>query len=217
MLAMPSNNQIEAACKFWKDGGWETKEFAQLKQVFPKSQDAVMLKAVAVNALYGARVIAISKVGKRLEELLKASHSTGPELVEELVDEIKSVTNRRHYSFAAKYAHFFINPDLPILDQYAEYMVAKHLGRAQGSQNPKRYLKFVEDIEKLKRLAGLTCDCTQLDAYLWVAGEYWCWKKEPQREIDADLKRCFERLGENSENDRTLRDLLGIGASSASA
>jgi len=50
-----------------------------------------------------------------------------------------------------------------------------------------------------------------------VAGEYWCWKKKPQREISADLKRCFERLGENSENDRNLRDLLGIGVSSACA
>jgi hypothetical protein len=162
VLAMPlSNSQIEAASKFWEDGGWETKELVQLKQVFPKSQDAVKLKAVVLNTLYGTNIIAISNVAERLERLLNANHSTGPDLVEELVAEIKNVTKRRHYSCVAKFAHFFVNPDLPILDQYAEFMVAKHLGRAQ-SQNPKRYLKFAQDIKKLKELAGLTCECSQL-------------------------------------------------------
>lgn len=218
MLAMPlSNSQIEAASKFWEeDGGWETKELVQLKQVFPKPQDAVKLKAVVLNALYGTNVFAISKVGECLETMLSANHSTGPDMIEEWVAGIKKVTNRQHYSFVAKFAHFFITPDLPILDYYAEWMVRKHLGRAQ-SQNPKRYLKFAEDIEKLKELGGLTCECAQLDAYLWVAGEYWCWKKNPKLKVSSDLKGHFERLAENPENERTLRNLLGIGVSSASA
>jgi len=215
MLAMPlSRNQIDAASKFWGNGSWDTKELVQLKQVFPNPQDAVMLKAIVLNTLYGTNIIAISKVAKRLEELLNANHSTGPDLVEELVAEIRNVTKRRHYSFVAKFAHFFINADLPILDQYAEYMVAKHLGQAQ-SQNPKRYLKFVEDIEKLTELAGLTCNCAQLDAYLWIAGEYWCWKENPNLKVSGDLVGHFERFAENPENERTLGDLLGIGTSSA--
>lgn len=211
MLAMPlSSSQIEAAVEFWNEGGWETKELAQLKQVFPKSQDAVKLKAVVLNALYGTNIIAISKVGDCLERRLSENHSMGADLVEELVDEIKNVTNRRNYSFAAKYAHFFVNSDLPILDQYSEYMLAKHLGPAQASQNPKRYLRFVEDVEKLRQLACLTSDCTQLDAYLWVAGEYWCWKENRDVKISADLKRYFERIEENPNSETTLRILLGI-------
>jgi hypothetical protein len=168
-----------------------------------------MLKAVVLNTLYGTNTIAIRKVGEHLERFLNEIHPTGPELVERLVDEIRNVTKRSNHVFAAKYAHFFINPNLPILDQYAERMVAKHIGRIQGSQNPKRYLRFAEDLEKLRGLAGLTCDCAQLDAYLWVAGEYWRWKEDPQVKISADLKLRFERLSD-SEGDRTLRTLLGI-------
>ncbi|MGC2161079.1 MAG: hypothetical protein WA634_04140 [Silvibacterium sp.] len=207
-LAIPlSNSQIEAASKFWQDGGWEAKELTQLKQVFPKSEDAVKLKAVALNTLYGTNIIAISRVAECLERMLNANHSTGYDLVEELVAAIKNITNRRHYSFAAKFGHFFINPELPILDKYAEWMVAKHLGSAQ-SNNPKRYLKFAEDIERLKELTGLNCDCAQLDAYLWVAGEYWCWKKDPKLKISTELKRNFERLEQNPENEHALGKLL---------
>jgi hypothetical protein len=210
MLAMPlAKSQIEAAAKFWEEGGWETKEFVQLKQCFPKCQDAVTLKAVAVNALYGTNIRAIEKVADVLIKMLNTNHSTGPGLVEELVSEIKKVTKDQNHVFAAKYAHFFIDPELPILDYYAEWMVAKHLGPAK-SQNPKRYLKFAENIERLKRLADLTCDCAQLDHYLWVAGEYWRWKKNPKEEINSDLKYHFERLEENPENEGTLRKLLGL-------
>jgi hypothetical protein len=209
------SSQIEAASRFWEEGGWETKEFAQLKKVFPNIHDAVKLKAVVLNALYGTNVFAIDKVGDHLENTIVAPHSSGPELVEELVSEIKQITKRNHYSFVAKYAHFFIGSEFPILDWYAEYMVGKHLGPAQ-SKNPKRYLKFVEDVQKLKELAGLTCDCAQLDAYLWVAGEYWYWKEHPTVEINADLKAQFERLERNPEDEQTLAALLGIALSTLS-
>ena len=95
-------------------------------------------------------------------------------------------------------------------------MVAKHLGSAQ-SGNPKRYLKFAEDIEKLKQFSGLTCECGQLDAYLWIAGEYWSWKENSRIKINADLKRQFERLTENPDTEPLLAPLLGIGISGATA
>jgi len=64
-------SQIEAAAEFWKDGKWETEEMSQLKRVFPNCQEAVKLKAIAVNALYGTNILAISKVGDCIEEFLK--------------------------------------------------------------------------------------------------------------------------------------------------
>jgi hypothetical protein len=214
-LAMPlSNSQIEAAVRFWDDGGWETKEINQLKRVFPEPQDAIRVKAIVLNALYGTNIIAISKVADCVERVLNTNHSTGPDLVEELVAEIRQITERNNYSFAAKYAHFFINSDLPILDSYAEWMVSKHLGPMK-SENPKRYLKFVEDVETLKEAAGLTCNCTELDAYLWVAGEYWSWKTNPKLNINGDLRPYFERLAKAPESERTLRNLLGIGLNAA--
>ncbi|HMD97572.1 MAG TPA: hypothetical protein VKM93_09625 [Terriglobia bacterium] len=213
-LAVPLlNSQIEAASRFWSEG-WESKELVQLKQVFPKPLEAIKLKAVVLNVLYGTNIMAILRVGQCLEEKLKATNTTGPDLVEELVTEISAVTNRKHYSFVAKFAHFFIDPDLPILDQYAEYMVQRHLGAGQ-SKNPKRYLKFAEDIEKLKQLAGLSCNCAQLDAFLWIAGEYWGWKGNPKLKISTDLMPYFQRLQEDPGSEPTLRDLLGLSASKA--
>ena len=190
-LAMPLlSSQIDAAARFWKNG-WESQEIVQLKQVFPNSQDAIKVKAIVLNALYGTNIIAISKVADCVERVLKANHSTGPNLVEELVAEICRITNRRHYSFAAKYAHFFVDSDLPILDSYAEWMVGKHIG-SMKSENPKRYLRFNEDIATLKRVAGLSCNCAELDAYLWVAGEYLSWKANPKLNISGDLRQYFD-------------------------
>ena len=116
LLAKPlANRQIEAASKFWKENGsWETKEFKQLKKVYPRPQDAVTLKAVAPNALYGTNVIAISKVAESLESLMSnASHSTAPDLVEEWVAGIKKVTNREHYVFCRKICPFLCRSRSP--------------------------------------------------------------------------------------------------------
>jgi hypothetical protein len=216
-LAMPlSKSQIEAAVRFWdENGGWETNDINQLKRVFPEPQDAVRIKAIVLNALYGTNIIAISQVADCVEQVLKANHSTSPALVEEMVAEIWHVTKRHDYSFSAKYAHFFISPNLPILDWYAEWMVGKHLG-SFTSDNPKRYLKFAEDIETLKKMAGLTCNCAELDAYLWVAGEYWYWKAHPRTNVSGELRPHFQ-LVEDPKNAPTLAALLGIGVTAVNA
>jgi hypothetical protein len=203
-----TQRQIDAASKFWADG-WESGELAQLKNAFPDRLEAIRVKAIVLNELYGTNVIAIHKVAKRLEELLKETSTTGPLLVEELVEDIsKKVTGRNHYSFVSKFGHFFVNSNLPILDSYAEEMAAWHLGQAQ-SRNPKRYRRFCENVEMLIEFAGLTCDCAKLDAYLWVAGEYRSWSKKRKREISSGLKRRFEGLQNDPESEPALRDLLG--------
>jgi len=52
-LAQPlSQIQIDAACRFWA-GGWESKELAQLKRAFPERCDAIRVKAIVLNTLYG--------------------------------------------------------------------------------------------------------------------------------------------------------------------
>jgi hypothetical protein len=207
-LAQPlTQSQIDAASRFWADG-WESEELAQLKQAFPERDNAIRIKAIVVNPLYGTNIFAISKVAEILERLLAETCTTGPLLVEELVDGVKTVTGRANYSFVAKFGHFFVDANLPILDSYAEKMVVWHLGQAQ-SQNSKRYLKFCENIEKLSELAGLTCNCAELDAYLWIAGEYQSWSKKKKQEISSYLKPFFERLQESPESEPALRDLLG--------
>jgi hypothetical protein len=207
-LAQPlTQSQIDAASRFWA-AGWESKELAQLKQAFPERHDAIRVKAIVLNTLYGTNVIAIYKVAGLLERPLKETRTTGPVLVEELVDGIKKVTGRAHYSFVAKFGHFFVDSNLPILDSNAEKMVAWHLGQTQ-SRNSERYLRFCENIETLRELAGLTCNCAELDAYLWIAGEYQSWSKNKKQEISSELKPFFERLQKDPESEPTLRDFLG--------
>lgn len=209
-LAIPlKQSQVDAANEFWKDG-WESKEFEQLRMAFPNSLDAVRIKAIVLNALYGTNIIAIAKAADRVERVLKANQWTGSDLVEQLVSEIRGVTKRSNYSFAAKYAHFFVDSSLPILDSFAEWMLGRHLGRKMQSKDPRHYHRFIEDIETLKRVAGLNCNCAELDAYLWVAGEYWYWKEHPKYSISNDLKRRFEKLQENPSAEPSLAALLGI-------
>ena len=161
-----------------------------------------------LNTLYGIHVIAIYKVAELLEELLEKTHTTGPLLVEELVEGIKKKRGLAYYVFVAKFGHFFVDSNLPILDRYAEEMAAWHLGQAQ-SRKPERYIRFCENIETLSKSASLTCDCAGLDAYLWVAGEYRAWLKNSKREINYDLRRSFEHLQKDPEGEPDLRDLLG--------
>ena len=208
-LAQPlTQSQIDAASNFW-GGKLVDEEFDQLKKAFPDRLEAIRIKAIVLNELYGTNVIAIYKVAKRLEELLKLTTTTGPLLVVELVEDLKkNVTRRAHYSFVAKFGHFFIDSNLPIFDSYAEEMAAWHLGKVQ-SRNPNRYLRFCENITMLIELAGLTCDCAKLDVYLWIAGEYRSWSKKRKREISSDLKPRFERLRNDPESEPILRDILG--------
>jgi hypothetical protein len=201
-------SQIEAAREFWK--GWESPEFEQLRAAFPNLLDAIRIKAIVLNALYGTNIIAIAQVADRVEGVLRENRSTGPDLVEQLVNEVRGVTKRREYSFAAKYAHFFIDSSLPILDGFAEWMVGMHLSPQMQSKDTRRYHKFTEDIETLKRAAGLNCNCAELDAYLWVAGEYWYWKDHPDYNISNDLRPQFENLRRDPTTEPVLAALLGI-------
>jgi hypothetical protein len=211
-LAIPlKQSQIDAATEFWA-GGWESKEFEQLKMAFPSPLDAVRIKAIVLNVLYGTNIIAIVQAADRVERVLRANQWTGSDLVEQLVSEIRGATKRNEYSFAAKYAHFFVDSSLPILDSFAEWMLGRHLGRKMQSKDPRRYHRFTEDIETLKQVASLNCNCAELDAYLWVAGEYWYWKEHPKYRISTDLKRRFENLQGNPSTEPSLAALLGIGA-----
>lgn len=214
-LAIPlRQSQIDAAKEFLA-GGWESKEFDQLRAAFPSPLEAVRIKAIVLNALYGTNIIAIGRVADRVELLLRTNQWTGADLVEQLVAEIRGVTKRGEYSFAAKYAHFFIDSSLPILDSFAEWMLGRHLGRQLQSKDARRYHRVTVDIETLKRVAGLNCNCADLDAYLWVAGEYWYWKDHPKYKISGDLKPRFENLQENPSDESLLAALLGISTAEA--
>jgi hypothetical protein len=160
--------------------------------------DVCLLKVVAVNGLYGTNLYAITRMAKHAAGVLAGIDraAAGPEVVERLakLPAAEGQKHKRcHYSFASKFAHFFLGQErFPIMDSYAVAMLRRHLGRRNYSNDTtNRYAAFVRNFQELKRLSGFTGSNRQLDRYLWLAGEYAAWKKKPKAAINAEVATLF--------------------------
>jgi hypothetical protein len=219
-LAVPlAVEQIHAAMRLHaRLEQWQRADRAlrALAERFPSlDADAVLLKVVAVNTLYGTRVFAFMRMAEHVEAVISQVDLTGagPELVERvarLPPASPDEQTRRHHSFASKFTHFFIDAErFPILDSYAETMVRYHLDRTSCvSDEEHRYLAFAQNVATLKRLSRLTCSGRELDRYLWLAGQYHAWKRNPDAPMYAELKRLFAEPPEEAKAD--LKTLSGL-------
>jgi hypothetical protein len=159
---------------------------------------ACLLKVVTVNELYGTNVYATTRMAKHAAGVLTATNlaTAGPELVEQLADlpatEVQK-RKRRHYSFASKFAHFFLGDErFPIMDSYAVKTLKRHLGRRQYlTDKGHPYATFVLNFQALKSLSGFAGSNRELDRYLWLAGEYAAWKKKRAAAINAEVAVLF--------------------------
>jgi len=167
--------------------------------------EEILLKATAVNVLYGTNVYAIWKAAKHIHNLMT---NIRPEDVEiEFVEEIAKVpeTNRRFVSFASKFAHFFINQEkFPIKDSFAEDMIRYHLGGGNLFRvQDKPYCEYVTNLNNLKKLCGFNGSNRTFDRYLWLAGQYKKWRESNKEAyINSEVKLFFENY---SNNDICLR------------
>jgi hypothetical protein len=175
--------------------------------------DACLLKVVAVNGLYGTNLYATTRMAKHAAGVLAGTDlaAAGPEVVERLADlPVKEgqERKRRHYSFASKFAHFFLGDErFPIMDSYAIAMLRRHLGQRNYSHDrDNRYVAFVRNSQELKCLSGFTGGNRQLDRYLWLAGEYAAWNKKPGVAINAEVAALFAHP---SSEVAALLDVLG--------
>ncbi|MBI1901801.1 MAG: hypothetical protein HYS13_11910 [Planctomycetia bacterium] len=173
--------------------------------------EACVLKVVAVNALYGTNVYATTRMAKYVANVLAGADlgTAGAELVERLAALPPSEgqkRERRHISFASKFAHFFVDDDrFPIMDSHALRMLKQHLGRG-FSENPSHpYVEFVSNLQQLKRLSGVTRSNRELDRYLWLAGAYASWKKKLTVSINAEARALF---AQPSDEVAALLDVL---------
>jgi len=179
--------------------GWVASDRAlsDLADRFPDfGGSAVLLKTVAINSLYFTNVYAVVAVARHIESVLAQTDSrgAGPELVERLAAPALSGRPRRFRSFAAKFAHFFIDAErFPMLDGHAERMVRLHLGaRNSHRDDAHRYVAFVRNFQILKQLAGWSGTTRALDQYLWLAGQYRAWRRNSNAEINAETRALFE-------------------------
>ncbi len=153
--------------------------------------EATLLKVVAVNQLYGTNVYAVVRMAQHVTEVMQ--DVSGMEDAD-LVERLASLNERKHRSFASKFAHFFIDRErFPIFDSYALKMVTYHLGpEGQVIDSAHPYRAFVENIHRLKSYAGLSCTTRELDRYLWLAGLHQEWLRNPATPINAEVAEMFK-------------------------
>lgn len=200
-LAVPlARAQVEAAARLYHDHcrDWRAADEAlkSLALAFPAFDlRACVLKVAALNALYGTQIYDVVSVARHVHGVLR----DGEEPTEvHLFDRLATVPHvkRRLSSFAAKFAHFFIDSErFPIYDAYALRMVTYHLEGRPQAEVP--YHAFVAAFIRLKESLDFPVTARELDRYLWLAGEYRAWSglppwRQPYRNVNAEARRLFE-------------------------
>jgi len=198
--------------------GWKTSDKALelLSERFPDFDEAsILLKTVAINALYSTNVYATTRMAEHIKKVLGGVEGTleGPQLVEEIARLPITDTqkrNRRHYSFASKFAHFFIDPEeFPIKDGYAIEMLKYHLGKENFKlDDSKQYVAYVENYAQLKKDLGYGVSNKELDIYLWIAGEMKTWMKNDNASINTELRGVLNDYSNNGKDVEVIRKII---------
>lgn len=207
-----SSDQIEAAGRLYEQlARWRASDEALLALAgrFPGfDAPGALLKVVAVGALYGSAAVNASRLAGHVQTVLAKADaaSSGPELVERLAAVPPAPGQHRarlYLSFASKFAHFFISPDrFPIMDTHAVRMVRFHLGRRNRvSDDAHKYVEFVTNFRRLRAMAGLKGPRRELDRYLWLAGRYGQWLKNPRSRVSAEFSLLFGDPSQDSAAD----------------
>jgi hypothetical protein len=160
---------------------WQLSDTAlhRLQQSIPGfDPEACLLKALAVNQLYGTNVLAIVPMSRHVYRVLLGLDLTSQGI--ELVDKIAAFTHNgvetNRTSFAAKFCHFFIDEErFPIYDEAARRAMKLHLGGRY--LNDTTYATFCANLRLLRTAAGLQGNTRAVDRYLWIVGSYMRWKK----------------------------------------
>lgn len=204
-LAVPLYaSQIEAACRLHlrlKQWRLSDAALAKLNQdVTGFGPEACLLKCVAVNTLYGTQVLAIVRMAEHVCQVMTQTpaRQAGPEIVKQIaaLPTGEEEKQRRFVSFAAKFCHFFIDPErFPIYDEAARDVLKLHLGQAAlAVDDADPYTAFCSNLSRLRTLAQVQGAGRDLDRYLWITGMYMKWlrvKGKPKQQMNVELRTMF--------------------------
>lgn len=161
--------------------------------------EATLLKVAAINQLYGTNVFATVRMAEHIVNVMadRGDFPIGIDVVEQIaaLPALKSQRQKRSFcSFASKFAHFFVAPQVfPVYDTYASKMVAYHLGpQAEIRGATKPYKAFVQNLKRLRDGAHLTCSTDELDRYLWLTGLFFTWDRDRNAKINVEVRNLFE-------------------------
>jgi hypothetical protein len=212
-----TQRQIDVANRLYDNrlDQWRLSDMALYRlrdKVLGFDDEACLLKSLAINQLYGTRILAIIPMSNHVHDVLSRLDATAGGI--ELVDKIAAYRSAegkviRRISFASKFCHFLIDDRrFPIYDEAVQQAIRFHLGGAQylTSKDPdKKYQVFFENLQRLRKSADIHGKDREIDHYLWIVGMYMRWKK-PNTQINAELRRFFSEpsLVEKAELNEVL-------------
>lgn len=209
------NSQLDAAKRLhgWLTS-WRTSDeaiAAVAAQTDNSSVAGALARAALINQLYNTNVYALYRMAEHISVVFSGGDAPhGPDLVT-LIAELPAAeaggVARRHVSFASKYAHFYVDPEAyPILDSYAEDMLAFHLGKGKSPKSD-RYRRFCEGVDQLWAALNREGPRRDLDRYLWIAGQYRSWQRKNGTRLGAEIRALFE--APSAEQAKDLARLSG--------
>jgi hypothetical protein len=193
------NSQIAAAVEInaeLKGWGIARRVLASLSAMnWEDESQATLAKTAVLNQLYSTNVMAVSRMASHIERLSEDAGLSRDDFVE-TVSKIAALdgedSKRKHWVFASKYAHFFIDPDkFPIYDRLAADVVLFHTGERKNlgeSANP--YKEFCDRFFEIREKSGLSAaSLSEMDSYLWFAGCYRRWlRRLDKAAINREVK-----------------------------
>jgi hypothetical protein len=171
-----------------------------------------LLKVCAINQLYGTNVRSIGALAAHINRTMAKSRSsvTVAELATTTITDGRVF---RYFSFASKFAHFFVDADrFAVYDSYALDSLRVHVAHSSlaTTDAAQRYAAFVTLLSELRGLANLHCTNRELDRYLWLSGLYRA-SRDGDTKINAEARRLFGMAAENASVARDLELLISDG------
>lgn len=180
MLPKPCENEVDKYLASWNTLENYSLQEAALDKLFftltPKNTciEDILLKVSTLNDFYSTNIFSVFPVAKHILSL-----DIDDRLVQgdpTLVDAIKTVDGRNHYSFATKYCSHHNPLEFPIYDSYVE-KVLKHFRDVDGfysfeTEDLKQYDKFKQIILAFRAYYGLSkYTLKEIDQYIWQLGK----------------------------------------------
>ena len=175
----------------------------------------VSIKAKAVNNFYGTHVAAY-KMESLVEQISAALESPGGVADEEDVERMGTFRNpdtgeavSRHFSFASKYAHFFIDRKrFFILDSLGQEVVKRH-GAGRIREFEGRYVDFVHWVRRLTEgLPEEDQTPERVDYFYWLRGMF---DRDGELKDEINLEARLVLGSGDPEVRRLVGELLGGG------
>ena len=179
-IPTPCEKEVEKYLKRWESMADYASQEAALDKLFftfaPENTNIedILLKVSTLNDFYSTNIFSVFPVAEHIlslniDERLKQGHP-------DLVDDIKEVNGRNHYSFATKYCSHHNPLEYPIYDSYVD-KILRHFRNVDGfcefaTDDLKEYSKFKMVILAFREYYGLTqYNLKEIDQYLWQLGK----------------------------------------------